>query len=234
MTQTWAVVPTRRRSYDPDGLVSCLLSLGDQVTGTVVVDNNDDRIDALPWTGAPVFLVHHVEQPPNLSRLYNIGMAQATTFAVEGSALTSPTEDRKWNIALLNDDVLVPPGWVERLSSEMRATPAAAAYIDRMVRPAPTLSTTAPNGFSETMTCWACLVRGETGVRWDEDLRWWYADNLLDLRCRYDEGGVLAVPGPPGPIHKYPSKATTESVELSAQAGRDHETFREKVKRWGL
>jgi hypothetical protein len=236
MTQTWAVVPTRHRDYDPDGLVECLRAIGEQVTGTVVVDNNDEKIDALPWTGSPVFLVHHVEQPPNLSRLYNIGMAAATTFAVEGSVLTSPAEDRAWNLALLNDDVLVPPGWVQMLSDALRETKAAAAYIDRAGRSryaAPQFTQTPAAGFGDTMTCWACLVRGEWGIRWDEDLRWWYGDNLLDLQCRLEEGGVVVVPGDV-PVHKHPSKATVESTALSEQAWKDEQTFKEKVKRWGL
>src|SRR6266498_5665506 len=71
-----------------------------------------------------------------------------------------------------------------------------------------------------------CSSDLELGLRWDESLRWWYADTDLDWRCR-ELGGVLAVPGP-HPIHKHPSAQTFDSFELYAQAHQDEATFNAK------
>jgi hypothetical protein len=215
MIETWAVVCSKGR---PDVLHKCLASIAPQVTAIVFVDNNDqpepvsvltyDRMIYNSWM--PGF-------PPNLSKLINNGL-----HLVDGHARRP-----EWNVVLLNDDVTVPPGWVESLAGPLRAGPAALAYTDRIGRGEQVLMTAPPGNPQESMTGWACMLRGELGIRWDETLQWWYGDNDLDLRCRLEHGGVLAVPGEI-PFHSHPSSQTFASVELSQQAHRDGVTFAEK------
>lgn len=222
MTHTFAVVPSRDRD---DCLRECIASLDPQTDGVVVINNGDPaRADWITKTPGVLVVIQDGQQPPNLSNLLNQGIEQVETLA-KVSELTA------WNVALLNDDAEVPPGWVDLLGSAMRDSAAAAAYVDRVGRAGRHLSRTPPADASQLMTCWACLVRGELGLRWDEDLRWWFGDNLFDLACR-KSGGVVAVGGAL-PLHKHPSAATMASVELSEQARRDEQTYRAKIQQGG-
>jgi len=216
MIETWAVIPTRGR---PDDVRACIASVMPQLRGgVVVVDNNDEPDEDLGKLDG-VFAIHRPGQPPNLSVLINAGINAAEDLL--------PCEEKcPWNAAFLNDDVEVPEGWVESVATAMRSTPAVLAYVDRISRSEQTLYTDRPATQWDSMTGWACMIRGELGLRWDESLRWWYADTDLDWRCR-ELGGVLAVPGP-HPIHKHPSAQTFASFELSAQAHQDEITFNAK------
>lgn len=214
MTPTWAVVPTKGK---PDFVRELLATLVGQVTAAVVVDNNESR-DEFTVPGLPVQNLHWPGYPPNLSLLYNIGIA----YVENEMELLHMGE---WNVALLNDDVLCPPGWVESLDAAMRATTAVIAYVDRVNRGVPILFTTPPTSPYDAATYWACLARGEAGLRYDEDFKWWYGDTDWDFRARRS-GGVLAVPGVM-PEHRTPSQSLADPV-LAEQTHRDRETFARK------
>jgi hypothetical protein len=213
MVTTWAVVPTKNR---PQLVRNLLKSLVGQVDGAIVVDNNDvpDVYDDIHPTW--VTCVHRPGYPPNISELLNVGMDVAS----EHARLTN------FDIVLLNDDVVCPPGWVQSLSTAMRATTAVMAYTDRLNRPDPILWTTPPRSPFDAATVCACIVRGEANMRFDESMRWWWSDTDMDFRCR-QQGGVLAVPGQI-PEHLHPSAQTFADAELSAQTHRDRETFDRK------
>lgn len=223
MIPTWAVIPTKNRRQLVLDLIE---SLRDQVDTVVVVDNNDSQdlitevVSPTTFTSAPQILnVWHPGYPPNLSELYNIGMDCAATL------LRSEPE---WNLVLLNDDVVCPPGWAKSLSDALRASQAVMAYTDRLGRSTETLYTQPPTSPYETCMVAACMLKGETGIRFDEDFKWWYGDTDLDHRCRR-EGGVLAVPGKM-PDHLHPSAQTVADPNLTAQTHRDRETF---ARKWG-
>jgi GT2 family glycosyltransferase len=213
VTPTWAVIPTKNRSQ----LVHNLLeSLRGQVDAVVIVDNNDTRTE-VKHDGVAVYNEWHPGYPPNLSRLYNVGMDYATT-CMRGVD--------EWNLVLLNDDVVCPPGWVESLSDAMRASPAVMAFTDRLGRATSTLYTQPPTNPYDTCMVAACMLRGELCLRFDEEFLWWYGDTDLDYRCR-QSGGVIAVPGPV-PEHLHPSAQTVADPNLTAQTHRDRETFAHK------
>jgi glycosyltransferase involved in cell wall biosynthesis len=205
MIVTWAVVATKNR---PELVRQCIASLLDQVTGIVVVDNNDEPdvgLEQIPG----VVIVHHPGYPPNLSELLNTGMVEATKQA--GNL-------ERWNVALLNDDVSVAPGWVASLHAALEQSGAALAFVGRDF---------------DIPSVWACLVRGELGVRFDEDLKWWYGDNLFVEECRRNHGGIIAVGSSPLPTHYHPNLNTNIDPVLSAQAGRDAQVFSQKLRERG-
>jgi hypothetical protein len=70
------------------------------------------------------------------------------------------------------------------------------------------------------------MLRGESGIKFDETMQWWYSDNDLDLQCRR-AGGTIAVPGPI-PVHLHPSEQTVTDAVLSAQAHQDAITYNAK------
>jgi hypothetical protein len=211
---TCAVVATKKRH----SLVRDMLrTIDGQVGGVVVVDNNDtpDPIAEDEFTMA-VLNVHYPCYPPNISELLNVGLDK----------LYTPNAPTEWNVVLLNDDVLCPQGWVESLSGAMRATTAVMAYTDRQGRPEPVLYTQSPATPHDAATVWACMLRGERRLRFDESMKWWYSDTDLDFYCR-QVGGVLAVPGPL-PEHLHPSEQTLADPVLTAQTHRDRERFNQK------
>jgi hypothetical protein len=220
MIPTWAVVPTKNR---PQLVRDLLSTLAGQVVGAVVVDNND-AVDEFEIPGIDVMChLHRPGYPPNISQLLNAGLD--VIYGARTSAIVQRPQlvHGEFNVALLNDDVRCPPGWVESLSSAMRATTAVMAYTDRQARREPMLYTEPPRSPFDTATVCACLLRGETHLLLDETMKWWYSDTDLDYRCR-QIGGVLAVPGPI-PEHLFPSVQTFSDPVLSAQTHRDRERF---------
>lgn len=214
-----AVIPTRNRH---DMVADCINSVIDQVDRVIVIDNQSDPpIDAEPWHGK-VGVVRVPLDPPNISTLWNIGLALADGVAAKHGA------DR-WDIAVLNSDVTVPRGWIDTLSAAMRATTAVLAYPDQHGGRKQILHTKAePIDLRHRITGYAYVLRGEHGLRFDETLAWWFGDDDGDWRAR-EEGGALLVPGIPVE-HRCPNGSMYERPELQEQAGRDRETFRQK---WG-
>lgn len=214
-----AVIPTRNRH---DLLADCINSVVDQVDSVIIIDNlSQPPIDPEPWHGKVGVAALPID-PPNISTLWNVGIALADSQAHRADAET-------WDIAVLNSDVVVPTGWIETLSTAMRSTTAILAYPDQHGGQQQILHTKAePIDLRQRITGYAYLLRGETGMRLDEDLAWWYGDDDLDWRAR-EQGGALLVPGIPVE-HRCPNVSTNERPELVEQTGRDRATFQAK---WG-
>lgn len=214
-----AVIPTRDRH---DLLADCINSVVDQVDSVIIIDNlSDPPIDPEPWHGKVGVAALPID-PPNISTLWNVGVALADSQAHRAGA------DR-WDIAVLNSDVVVPTGWVGGLSAAMRSTPAVLAYPDQHGGAQQIIHTRAePIDLRQRITGYAYLLRGETGLRLDESMVWWASDDDLDWRAR-EQGGALLVPGL-AVEHRCPNGSMYERPELQAQAGRDMETFEKK---WG-
>lgn len=211
-----AVIPTRDRH---DMLADCINSVIDQVDRIIVLDNlSNPPIDPEPWHGK-VGVVSLPIDPPNISTLWNVGLALADA--------SSPAD--AWDIAVLNSDVVVPPGWIDTLSTAMRSTTAVLAYPDQHGGQQQILHTKAgPVDLRTRLTGYAFLMRGEIGLRLDESMAWWYSDDDIFWRgCEL--GGALLVPGLTVE-HRCPNVSTHERPELTEQAGRDRETF---IKKWG-
>ncbi len=214
-----AVIPTRDRH---DMVADCINSVVDQVDSVIVLDNlSHPPIDPEPWHGK-AGVVSVPMDPPNISTLWNVGIALADSQAHRAGA-------EAWDIAVFNSDVIVPAGWVDALSAAMRSTTAVLAYPDQHGGRRQILHTRAePIDLRQRIAGYAYMLRGEAGLRLDEDLAWWYGDDSLDWTAR-EQGGALLVPGIPVE-HRCPNGSMYERPELGEQAGRDRETFRKK---WG-
>lgn len=73
------------------------------------------------------------------------------------------------------------------------------------------------------------MLRGEAGLRADEDFVWWFGDSDLSW-CACQSGGCLLVPGIKVE-HRAPHVQTKTDPRLSAQTYADHLTWRRK---WGF
>lgn len=214
-----AVIPARDRH---DMLADCINSVVDQVDSVIIIDNlSDPPIDPEPWDGKVAAVTVPLD-PPNISTLWNVGLALADSQAHRAGA-------DQWDIAVLNSDVVVPSGWMYMLSGAMRSTTAVLAYPDQHGGTRQILHTKAqPIDLRTRITGYAYMLRGEAGLRLDESMAWWYSDDSLDWEAR-EKGGALLVPGQ-AVEHRCPNGSMYERPELQEQAGRDRETFRQK---WG-
>lgn len=217
----YAVVTTHNR---PAELATCVAAVGPQVDTIIVVDNASDPparetllVPGAPMTRYGVVVLDYPDWPPNLSAMWNVGLDAAAEYA---RAATHGA----WDVAVLNDDAVVPDGWYEACSAAMRAGPAVVGCSGPVAAP---LLKTEPDRELHTRMCpWAFVTRGEAGLRTDETIRFWWFDTDWDFRAR-QAGGVVLIPG-------YPTQNTlansTTVGELAGQAGRDGETFAAK---WG-
>ena len=205
-------------------------SLVGQCDWLIVIDNasepcvDEEHLHNLVTEQVKIALVIDPEQPPNLSRLWNQGMDMAKLL----HGLTREIEsqpDLPYDIAIINDDAIIPPGWWDALTAQMRGYEAVAASGD----PFAVLTSgesriyhgDAPMHVTTRLAGWAFMLRGEAGLRADERLRWWYADDLLSLQAR-QRGGLVHVGG----FLVQNTGANSSTVgELAEQAGRDRQTF---------
>jgi hypothetical protein len=222
----YAVIPTRNR---PGDLADCVAAIWPQTDEIIIIDNGDPAVDpGGGYRSAPeaTLVIGEPTQPPNLSRLWNLGL-RACHDNYTGQR---PAGMNTWQIAVLNDDAIVPDGWMDACCDALAETGAAAACSDPYGILTEPLVHTEPGPVDlRTRLCgWAFVLRGETGLLADEDLRWWYGDDMLDWRAR-ELGGTVVIPGYPVQ-HRYPNASTTASPALAAQAALDRETF---IAKWG-
>ena len=216
----FAVIPTRNR---PDELARCVASIMSQVDTIIIVNNSDQRLIVDLQDHAQVITRQVLDQPPNLSRLWNIGRHEARYIARNANIAA-------WDVAYVNDDAIIPPGWFDAVSNAMRANfPAEAASSSSYVQQVRLFHMDNGDGPSQAtrVTGWAFMLRGESGLRFDERFVWWCGDDDIS-RQAMGNGGVVAVPG--FPVENTLANTTTTGVLLE-QSARDMQYF---VDKWGV
>lgn len=171
-----------------------------------------------------VIFLRDSEQPPNLSRYWNVSLNQVHMFHYAyGANVAMPAPAYK--VAVLTDDLIIPDGWFDAVSEGMDRTGAAAGctsgFKDRLTQHI--LKTHPDSDVANRLFGPAFILRGDANIRADERLRWWYGDTDVDWKARA-AGGMVTMPGPY--VHnKHPNEST---VGVNAeQAGRDREMFKE-------
>lgn len=214
----YAVIPTHNRPARLRGLIASLRAQADMV---LVLDNaSNPAVDGQTLAevfGGHVSVLADPEQPPHLSRFWNELFGECQIDAASRGI-------DQWDVAVFNDDALVPPGWYDTVATAMREGKAAVAHTgDRPVRE-PDLVESYPYDRERRMAPHAFVVRGELGLRADESMRWWYFDDDFN-RQAIDAGGVLKVPGP---VIANSLANTTTRGPLAEQAEKDRATFEAK------
>ena len=251
MIPTYAVIPTANR---PEVCFDAVDSIWDQVDGVVVIDSGFDKpvpsapttYSLLQWSRSDPFnpfqapapttyslLQWSRSDPFNLSQAWNMGITMAKTMAGnwyyphESSWYYPHESSYQWNVAVINDDTIVPPGWVETISTRMRYHGAAAACSGSPTGKELMHVHPRPVDLRTRLSGWAFMLAGEKAIMADERLVWWFGDDDLDWRCRL-AGGTLVIPGLPVE-NRFPNGQHTP--ERQEQAGRDRATF-ESI--WGM
>lgn len=219
----YAVITTKRPARD-QWLTPLIDGLAHEHVTTCLVNNGDPITDVAPREGMPhPHFVMNIDMPtPNLSRMWNIGLDQAYHLAESRG-------EEDFIVAVLNDDISLPAGFMRRLGEAIQLGGAAAAFPDQNRVGSGVLTAVGPVPLHMRMCGYAFALRGSLHLRADEDLQWWYGDDDLDWRAR-QAGGVVRVAGL-HVAHHDPNGYTSRRPELHEQAGRDRATFAQK---WGM
>jgi hypothetical protein len=188
-----AVVPSNGR----DCLKDCLMALQPQVDYLVIIYTVPYRDGELRPAQGKGIAVRDL-RGPNVSRWWNQGIitAERAVYLIPklGAGDASALRKLKWDIAIINDDVIIPSGWFDAVSEKMRELGAAAGcsggrgqHSILHTQPGPVDLTTRMQGF-------AFMLAGEKGMRANEDLRWYFSDDYLDWEAR-KQGGMVMIPG---------------------------------------
>lgn len=212
MKLTFAVIPTHDR---PAELRQTISSLDLPPERILVIDNASTP----PVAGVAAQVVRDEEQPPNISRLWNIGL----DWAHEQAA------GEKYAVAVLNDDLVLPPGFLDAMTGALNRYGAAIAYPDRSGdNPDWHNTEQGPVLKPHRMTGYAFVVDGQANLRADERFRWWYGDDDLEWRAQA-AGGTVRVGGVTVE-HLYSNASTYGSPVLNAQTEVDAQSF---IAKWG-
>lgn len=217
VSHLYAIIPTYNKPKKLEALAKSL----DYLDDVVIIDNGDrDPVNPenLPNNCTVVSSPIH---PPNLSTFWNAGLDIVRSLARLQDA-------ERWDVAVLNDDTVIPNKyWYARVSNALRDSPAAVA-CGVSQKGNKLLTERSPWSLSERLCGWAHISKGELGLRFDEDLKWWFGDTAYDKEAR-KAGGLLLV-GQAYVTNTDADVSTHTNPELLEQAGRDRQTY---IQKWG-
>jgi hypothetical protein len=193
----FAVIPTNGRPC----LKDCLYWIEGQVDEVILIEGGPDaRMLSLDME-YPL-----IREPDlNISKWWNLGLALVESKVREWGG-------KQWNVAILNDDTIVPAGWMDAVSSAMREENAAAACSGGMATPYRVIhKEPGPVGLTTRMQGFGFVLAGEKGVRANEQLRWYFSDDHVDWMARR-LGGMVMIPGFPV-NHLYPNGQVTPQIQ---------------------
>lgn len=212
----FAVIPSNGRSC----LLDCIDAVQEQVDRIIIIDTSATPPGYARPRTMTVFLdkVHVQEDsgPVNISRWWNKGLAIAEYMAEAEEWANSPSST--WEVAILNDDAIVPDSWFEAVSHNMRYAGSAAGCSGRY-----NLTQKEPVAvpLDMRMQGYAFMVAGEHSLRANEDLHWYFTDDYIDWESR-KLGGMTMTGGYPVE-HLFPNGQMTP--ELHTQTALDAQTF---------
>ena len=175
---SYALIPTNGRPCFKE----CLQAVKDQVDNIVLVEGGPNAQMLTDYESV-------IREPEmNISKWWNMGLRLIESQA-RAERLT------QWDVVVLNDDAIIPIGWVHAVASAMREAGAAAACSGGNGVPHQVLHTEpGPVGLMTRMKGFAFVLAGEKGIRADEKLRWYFSDDHVDWMARR-LGGMLMIPG---------------------------------------
>ena len=221
---TFVVIPGRDRHNMTFALVS---QLDGEHDGLYLYDNGSTPpYWANPdYDGMETTVIDATDWP--LHRMWNDGLDRAEAWAAEMGAL-------EWNVAILNNDLEVPPDFLSKLAEGLRRRDdymVAYPNIHSLDIPPQGVAITTGMGNGPTgrsLSGYAYMIRGETKLRIDEQFSWWYGDDDLERQVAARGGQVVSVDT--SVVHLEPNQSTKSSPERLKLAEEDRVKF---FKKWG-
>jgi hypothetical protein len=213
----YAVIPSNRREC----LWQCIEAIDPQVDKVIVIDTLGGWSSS-SFNDRVFFLAEEGE--PNISRWWNRGLDYPATHhrhAMDND-LSTPA---KFDVAVLNDDAIVPERWFDAVAGTMRQMGVAAGCSGAMGMPVLHTQNQAPP-LATRMQGFAFVLAGELGLRADEQFVWYCGDDDLGRRAAI-AGGMVMVPGFPV-NHLHPNGQVNDV--LAAAIPGDMQRY---VDKWG-
>lgn len=214
MTLRLGVVPTNGRECSLDA-VNALLP---QVDVLAVVEAGTAPL--CRDYGENVVHLHDDTEVVNISKWWNKGLNWAAETATK-------LGEETWDVAIINDDVIVQPTWLCYIADDMRNLSCVAACSGGPDYAPIIQRTPGPVPLHTRMQGFAFVVAGETGIRANENMRWYYSDDWMDWLARRF-GGMVIFPGC-HVEHRYPNGQVTG--EMNVYNVEDAEKFK---RHWGM
>lgn len=201
MTLRIGVIPTNGR----DCVVHAINALLPQVDYLAVVEAGNE-ITRRSYPENVTILSDQDKSRINISRWWNIGLDWSQAVA---TALGEET----WDVAIINDDVEVPPLWLCYIADDMRILNCVAAcsggtsstpVIHRAAAPVMNLY--------QRLQGFAFVVAGESGIRADERFRWYFSDDAIGAIAA-GMGGVVMFPAC-HVTHRHPNAQVTPAMQV--------------------
>lgn len=211
----YAVIPSNKRAC----LLDCIEAIGPQVDKVIVIDTSGG-LSAGSFNDRVFYMPSGAEK--NISKWWNHGLDYADTLLVHDPLVKLPT---KWDIAVLNDDAIVPEGWFDAVAGTIRQMGVAAGCSGGYGMPVLHTQDAAPP-LPTRMQGFAFILAGELGLRADEQFIWYCGDDDLGRRAAI-AGGMVMVPGF-HVNHLHPNGQVNE--ELAAAIPGDMQRY---VDKWG-
>lgn len=218
----YTVIPTKNREPELEQLIYSIQAnqVGDP--HKILVINNSMR-DIDPWFHRQATVIHDPNPEPHIYGMWNVGLAWAQRMATDTRENITPHA-----VAILNDDVELPPDFAAKTRECFRGTGCTIAFPNQGDG---IVNTPASDLFpaQRRITGFAFVVNGTHGIRCDTRFKWWYGDDDLDWSARYHFNGTQEISGVTVK-HLYPSESTNANPKLIEQTGRDREEF---LLKWG-
>lgn len=215
----FAVIPTYNRPKELMALIN-QLRYQDVSPERILVIDNSDRIKFVD----PLTCYKFDRDPaPHIYTMWNDGLAWAYRDSHLGDG-----EYLDHCVAILNDDIIIPNNFVDRMTEVMTNFQPTIAFPNQSGQRV-SLFNKQPGtvDLSHRTAGYCFVVNGNSGIRLDEDFKWWYGDDDLDWRARSDYSGTYLVQDVTVQ-HLYPNQSTNASPERSVQARIDRQTFVKK------
>lgn len=218
---TFVTIPVKNRHSMIRLLVAQLQA--QEPDGIFIFDNDSDPPQPV-WEGNG-YLTAPIPAPGmGLHGMWNAGLALA-----EKEARKLGVE--RWNVVVMNSDVEVPSTFLQTLSEGLREADAWLAYPNVYnVDPSGIYEMHNPELAHQTIAGWAWMLAGESGLRVDENLTFWYGD--ADIEAQVRKAGKKAVcVGNCFALHLDANGSVTTDAKLRAAVEDDERYYAEK---WGL
>lgn len=214
MTLRFGVVPSNGRECAP----AAVAALYPQVDHLAVIEAgvNPNRID---YIDSITCLVDDSGEI-NISRWWNRGLDWA-----EGIA--TGLGETEWDVAIINDDVVVPSSWYCYIADDLRALGCVASCSGGTSHAPIIYREPGPVPLTLRLQGFAFVVAGESGIRAEENMRWYYSDDWLDWNAR-QLGGVVIFPGC-HVDHRFPNMQVSHTMQIYNTE--DAQKFKEA---WGM
>ncbi len=222
MSRVYAVVAAHGRKQMTDNLVKGLLA---ENIYTIVVSSNNlpayDLSGVIPngsrCISAPgVVVLTHTSSPVNLSAVWNCGLDYV-----------SQADNGTYSVAVLNNDLEVPAGTLQKLASSLDEYDVDITFPDQFGRGKSVIDKSppcTPRDLTARMCGYAFMIRGSAKIRINESMLWWCSDGDAEMQARSGRGTALV--GGVTVNHLEANGYTNAKPELMEQANKDVQTFK--------